>query len=93
MSTITLDYPNSLSVRRRINVRWIILFMTGLVLVASVILVTAFASVRVDTPADVVAVPVQTASADDVQSAPAATSTPAPSPIVVAVPVATPPSE
>lgn len=93
MSTITLDYSNSLASRRTVNARLIVLLITGLVLVASVILVAASASANVDTASSVVAVPVQTAPAVDAQHAPEVPSTPAPNLIVVAVPAATPPAE
>ena len=93
MSTIALDYPDSVAVRSRVNLRWITILITGLVLIASVILVAASASVKVETPSGVVAVPVQTAPTVDAHNSPEAASTPAPSPIVIAVPVATAPSE
>lgn len=93
MSTIALDYPDNVTVRSSINLRWIAIFITGLVLIASVILAAASASATVDRPSGVVAVEVQTAPAVDAQYVPAVDSTPAPSPIVIAVPVATAPSE
>jgi len=93
MSTIALDYPNSLQVRRNANTRWITLLIVGLVLVASVILVAAVASVKVDSSSGVVAVPVPVAPEVNAQVQPAVTATPAGSPVVIAVPVATPPSQ
>ena len=93
MSTIALDYPNSLHVRRSVNLRWIVVLIAGLALVASVILVAASVSAKVDSSSGVVAVPVSIAPVADTQVVSSATATPAPSPVVIAVPVATPPSQ
>ena len=92
MSTIALDYPNSIQVRRSANLRWIVILITGLALVASVILVAASASATVDSSSGVVAVPVPVAPVVDAYILPSTTVTPAPDPVVIAVPVATPPA-
>ena len=93
MSTIALDYPNSIPLRRSFSVRWIVILVAGLVLVASIILVAASSSVKVDSPSSVVAIPVPVAPLVDAQIQPAAIVTPAPSPAVIAVPVPEPPAQ
>jgi hypothetical protein len=93
MSTIALNYPNTLSAQRNANIRRIIVLIVGLILVATVILVAAVASVKVDSSSGVVAVPIPVAPAVNAQIQPAVTATPAASPVVIAVPVATPPSQ
>lgn len=93
MSTIALDYPNSIQVRRSANIRWIVFLIAGLALVASVILVAASASGKGDSSSGVIAVPVPVAPAVNTQVQPALTATPTASRVVIAVPVATPPSQ
>jgi hypothetical protein len=91
MSTIAIDYPNSLQDQRTTNFRLMVVILVGLVLVASVVLVAAAASAKVDPLVGAVAVPV--APLENPQIPAAATATPAPRPVVIAVPVATPPSQ
>jgi len=90
MSAIALNYPHSLPLRRSFSIRWILLLVAGLVLVASLVLVATSASVKADTASSVIAIPDPVAPAVDVEVMPAQTTTPAPSPVVIAVPVATP---
>jgi hypothetical protein len=98
MSTIALDYPNSIPLRRSSSVRWIIILVASLVLVASIILVAASSAVKADVVSStsfssVVGIPVPEAPTVDPQVLPTQTATPVPSPVVIAVPVATPPSQ
>ena len=93
MSTIVLDYPNSLPLRRSFSIRWIIILIAGLVLVASVILVTVSTPAKVHPSSGVITVPIPVAPVAEVQIVSSATTTPAPNPVVIAVPVATPPSQ
>ena len=90
MSTIALGYPNSLQVRRSANIRWIVVLIAGLVLVASLILVAASAVVKADFSSGVVAGPVPIAPVADANVLPSTTATPAPNPVVIAVPVPEP---
>jgi len=92
MSSLTLDYPNRIHSQRNVDPRWITILAVGLVLVASVVLVAASTSIKVDSPASVIAILVPVAPAGTTQAQPAVTATPAPNPVVIAVPVATPPS-
>jgi hypothetical protein len=96
MSTIALNYPNSIQVRRSANIRWIVLLIAGLALAASLILVGVSSFAKVDSLSGVVAVPVPVAPVADAASErvlPSATVTPAPGLDVIAVPVPMPPSE
>ena len=91
MSTISLEYPTSLSLRRDFNLRWIVALVAGLVLVASVILVAA-SSVKADSSLSVVAIPARMAQVVDTQTQPTVMATPAPKSVVIAVPVPEPPA-
>ena len=91
MSTIALDYPTSLPVSRHANIRWMVIIVAS-ILVATVILLSAVVSVRVDSTSGVVAVPVPAPAVVEVTAHSIATATPASSPMVIAVPVATPPA-
>jgi hypothetical protein len=91
MSTIALDCPSSLQVRHTTNIQLIAAILVGLVLVASIFLVAAATPVKVASSSGVVAVPV--APTENAQIPSTAITTPAPSPVVIAVPVATPPSQ
>jgi len=93
MSTIALDYPSSVHVRRTANLRLIVFILVGLALVTSVVLVAAATSAKVDSSSGVVAVPIHVAPGVDAQVRPAMTATPAPIPVVIAVPVPEPPSQ
>ena len=71
----------------------IFVLLLGLVLVASIVWVAAAASVKEYSSPGVVAITVPFAPAVAVQVEPVVTATTAPSSVVIAVPVATPPSQ
>ena len=97
MSTVILTYPDALPVRRVASVRSIILIIAISALIAGAVLVISFSAAINSSsdvfPSGVVAVAVPPAPATSIQELPVETATPAPSPNVIAVPVATPPSE
>jgi hypothetical protein len=92
MSTIALDYPYGIPLRRSSSVRWIIILVAGLILVASVSVVAASSSVKADSSSSVTTIPVPVAPPADAYVLPSTIVTPAPNPVVIAVPVATPPA-
>jgi hypothetical protein len=96
MSTATVTYPNSIHLPRVSILRWIILLIASLALVASLVLVLALSATASPSSGNltsVVAISVPTAPTTGNQVLPTETATPAPSPTIIAVPVATPPSQ
>jgi hypothetical protein len=96
MSTTTVAYPNSIRLPRVSILRWFILLIASLALVASFILVLALPATAGSSSgnlADVVAIPVPSALITDNQVLLTETATPAPSPTIIAVPVPIPPSQ
>jgi len=96
MSTTTLNYTDNISLRRSANIRWMIVLMLGLLLVASVVLVAA-SSAKLDlssnVPSNVIAIPNPIVPDAGVQELPEATSTPAPDSVVIAIQAPMPPTD
>ncbi len=96
MSTAAVTYPNSIQLPRVSILRWVIPFIASLALIASVVLVLALFATADPSSGNltsVVAIPVPSAPITGTQVLPTETATPAPSPTILTVPVATPPAE
>ena len=92
MSAIVLDYPNSIPTRHSIKIRSLILLIANVALIAFVFLVAASIFEKMDLTFGAVVIPVPVVPSLVAQIQPAVTVTTTPNPVVIAVPVATPPS-